>query len=232
MKHLDIIAATYATHTSKEQAALIGRSIQRVYQIRSEAVCAGLVKPCDRATYAEWSDADFDRFTGLYRKLLDPERAAKMIGRTYDSARHETYKRGETLETLLAGHAWTRVELAALLSVDKSTIVRWERDGYIKTFRRGRYRHGQLWVRRSELLRFFGVREVWPAYNPDCIKNAELAAAARFERLQARGRWVRVPEYARIVHFSASTVLEWIRLGRFDKPLTRVNNAYWIWVEA
>lgn len=247
------LITTHATASSSEQAAHLGRRRDRVKEWRRKLYAAGLLDPRDRLPRRALRDEELERMTAILRSGGTLREAAEALERNYHTVRRHLEMRGLWVEDLAADarRPLCGVEIARELGVRPKLVADWIHAGALPAGRVGRqvarttrqvaWRNGKrapLGDRRAHLVQwpdlyaFLGRREYWMSWEPQRIVNADLRRAAEAHRRAYPGRWWSWPEVADALHYSRTSVRDWLRDSPPGAPyaIARWGATCYLWV--
>lgn len=246
---------THATTASSEQAAHLGRRRDRVKEWRRKLYAAGLLDPRDRLPRRTLRDEELARVQAILRSGGTLRDAAEALERNYYTLRRHLDMRGLWVADLVADarRPLCAAEVAHELGTAPKTVVDWITLGALSAARVGvqrvspkrkaRWRGGvraPVGDRRAhqvqwpDLYAFLARREYWMSWEPAAIRNADLRRAAEAARQAAPGRWWSWPEVAAALHYSRTSVRDWLREAPPGPPyaIGRWGSTNYLWVPA
>lgn len=230
--HRDYIRKTWRKKTLTQQAQALGLSVHHVARLRSQLIKAGICKPCDGAgKFRRWSEQEITAIIARVRNGYDLGVIAQHFGVAHDAISAALRTRGHTFEGLRDGYVWTAHELAQIFGVHGDTMRAWIRSGWLTPTVMPKRR--QRWhFTRATVHAMLSNRATWPAWSPAQISNLELRAYARFERIRANGRWVKVRDLAQRRGYSPHSVTSLVRHNTLGVETVQVSGTWFAWEPA
>lgn len=229
--HYEAVIRTYRTHSPAEQAALLGLSRDYILKLRSRAIQEQRVTPRERVYQPTWSDADDRRLVALLRAGWSIPRISAALQRPQEGIYTHILDRGESIDSIRAGHVWTLNQLMALFAVSYTTVAGWMRRRWLPLQRnaaRGSGPNIGYLITRDHLHHFVQLRTAWPTYDPADITDVPLRTTAQAARRFARGHWEKVGDWAERRGYARRYGVE---LARSQERETQVlGTTMYIWI--
>jgi hypothetical protein len=222
---------THHTHSARQQAAALGRTLHSITSKRRELLRAGLVSPARRA----WTHNELDDVIEALQDGLPTAAISKKLGtRSTEAVRAVLPRRRMPIRGIRAGVIAVRTPLAVsiLFGVHNRVVYDWIKERLLHARRSNpstRARHAQRLVSDEALLRFIHDRRTWFRFDPRRITCPDWRRAAITAR--RGGRWVSVNELAHLLCCSAPYARVLVREGRLELETARHARQWYVWVD-
>lgn len=221
----DYIVRTWGRATVAQQAAALHLSASYVRRLRSELLRAGAVSAQRRKANPLWPADTLRRVRAGLRAGRSITDIARDFRRDADGLLAHCNANGLHVSAERVGHVWQALDIAHMFDVQEKRVRQWRAALGAKTRAQGHWR-----ITRAQLLAFVAKREYWPAYTPDAIRDPDIRAAARFERLRAGGDWEPIMAWAYRHGWAPSTARRWCANGTIPNAL-RTTAGWFVWKE-
>jgi transposase len=237
-EEIEILINTYTTHSTREQAAIIGRSVASVVQKRCILIKKALVDPKCRKKQRLWTDNERYLIEELIIQGYSINHIAqRLTDRSADAIRGFILYSGRTLREMRSGLFAVRgvCDVARLFGVHPNTVVRWIGKHWLYARRnigqqkKHRQRYARL-ITDESIQKFMTVREAWPTWEPAWIHDSDWNREAMDIRKAARGRWIRPRDAAKMLYYSEKTILYWLNRGKWQVTTMKHGKHWYIWL--
>lgn len=251
------LVRTHATHTTAQQAADLGVSLECIHKFRTTLYRAGRLSTTGRKSNRSWMPAELARAATLIRQGCTLTEAASALERTPRALAIALRRAGSSVAALVAERKqadtlYTARQVTRLMAVHMHTLRLWLRNGWLsartgaevtapaEATRRGRpskaarpQKRKATWlVTRADLIAFLQERGAWMTYTAEAIQDAELRRLATLYRSEARGRWWSRTELAAALYYSLGALNRWRRLYAWPAGVETVlvRGALYFWI--
>lgn len=175
-------------------------------------------RPAPAAGLRPWTDEELQMAAEMLHEGWPTAKVARKLGRTVTALLQALSVAGIGVRELRSDpYASVRAAyaVALLFGADPVTVRRWTRLGWLKAQHDRRIPHSLWLITDDALMTFIETRDYWPYWAPERMTDADWRATAEEARRRAGGHWLRGVEVQQRFNICATTMLDWLRDGRF-----------------
>lgn len=222
-----ILIDTNATHTTQQQAALLGYTVTSVRGRRQHLRARGLLPSHERAYGRVWTADERAHMEALVLEGKPVKQIAKVLGRGIPAIYSQIARYGLGVSTLRGSIGLgvrSASAVARLMAVADTTVALWIERGWLKARRDNTWRSKNKKKRRNvgrprflitdeNLMAFLEEKAAWVSWNVDKIADVDWREYACGVRASAGGEWLSTLDMAARYCYGDSTVLGWWQRG-------------------
>lgn len=229
-----ILVQTNATHTTPQQAKLLGMTVNSIRGRRGHLKKRGLLPDTERAYGRAWTEDERAELESLLMEGMPIKRIAKRLRRGIPAIYSQISRRGgsvRAIRTAIGLGVRSACKVGRLLGVADTTVALWIERGWLTARRDNTWRdhnkakarkHGRphYLVTDEALMNFMAVRAAWPSWQVERIKDEDWRTYAA--DIRAAGAWLSTLAVAARYHYTDSTVNGWYQRGEMAGVATVV----------